>query len=239
MIQGLDCSHWQGTAIDWPQAKAAGIDFVYLKASQGIAYKDDCFDANASAARAAGILVGAYHFMTIARASDQYQWFIKCIGATRLDLPPAIDLEQYNEPGRGNVLPDGATAETMLKLLTGFQGHALPLVYTNKSFGDAIFVYPKYAAISRYPLWVANWKVLKPVLPTVWAKAVEPYCIWQDNVVSGAQFGFQGQVDHDIWGDRLPFPGGTTAGLYADITITLDGKTYQANHVEFTKCATF
>ena len=52
MIPGIDVSHYQGS-IDWAKVKAAGIRFVYVKASQGADFTDPRLFANVAGAAAA------------------------------------------------------------------------------------------------------------------------------------------------------------------------------------------
>ena len=61
--QGIDVSNWQGY-IDYSQVKQDGIDIVYIKASQGSDFKDPYFDINYDNAKANGLNVGFYHFLT-------------------------------------------------------------------------------------------------------------------------------------------------------------------------------
>ena len=61
--QGIDVSNWQGY-IDYSQVKQAGIEVVYIKASQGSDFKDPYFDINYENAKANGLKVGFYHFLT-------------------------------------------------------------------------------------------------------------------------------------------------------------------------------
>ena len=61
--QGIDVSDWQGY-IDYNQVKQDGIDIVYIKASQGSNFKDPYFDINYENAKANGLSVGFYHFLT-------------------------------------------------------------------------------------------------------------------------------------------------------------------------------
>ena len=61
--QGVDVSDWQGY-IDYGQVRASGIEVVYMKASQGSSIKDPYFDINYENAKANGLKVGFYHFLT-------------------------------------------------------------------------------------------------------------------------------------------------------------------------------
>ncbi len=61
--QGIDVSNWQGY-IDYRQVRDSGIEVVYIKASQGSNIKDAYFDINYENAKANGLKVGFYHFLT-------------------------------------------------------------------------------------------------------------------------------------------------------------------------------
>ena len=61
--QGIDVSNWQGY-IDYARVKQSGIDIVYIKASQGTTRKDPYFETNYQNAKANGLKVGLYHYVT-------------------------------------------------------------------------------------------------------------------------------------------------------------------------------
>ncbi|AUO08533.1 glycoside hydrolase family 25 protein [Paenibacillus jamilae] len=97
----MDVSRYQGK-IDWKAVKASGISFAFLKASQGKSYRDKTFIGNAQAARAVGVLVGAYHYLddsakTPEDARKEAANFVSAInsaeGIAAFDLPPVMDYE--------------------------------------------------------------------------------------------------------------------------------------------------
>lgn len=61
--RGIDVSNWQGY-IDYRQVAESGIEVVYIKSSQGSNIKDAYFDINYENAKANGLKVGFYHFLT-------------------------------------------------------------------------------------------------------------------------------------------------------------------------------
>lgn len=65
--EGIDVSDWQGY-IDYMQVRKSGIEVVYIKASQGNNIKDPYFDINYENAKANGLKVGFYHFLTATSA---------------------------------------------------------------------------------------------------------------------------------------------------------------------------
>src|SRR5256886_15585734 len=48
--------------IGWPAVAASGVRFAYVKATEGLSYTNPYFASDNSAAKAAGLLVGAYVF---------------------------------------------------------------------------------------------------------------------------------------------------------------------------------
>lgn len=62
---------------DFAQAKGDGIIGVIHKATEGVGYTDPTFLANREAARAAGLLWGAYHFGTGSDPVAQADWFLE------------------------------------------------------------------------------------------------------------------------------------------------------------------
>src|SRR5207302_823289 len=60
-VLGIDVSHYQGT-INWPAVFASGERFAFEKATEGVTYTDPKFVTNMLAGKAAGVLMGAYHF---------------------------------------------------------------------------------------------------------------------------------------------------------------------------------
>src|SRR5690349_25115520 len=59
--QGIDVSHHQGH-IKWAKLPSQGVDFAYIKATEGSDHVDKRFLINWRAADRAGIDRGAYHF---------------------------------------------------------------------------------------------------------------------------------------------------------------------------------
>ena len=60
-IHGTDVSKYQ-TSVDWPQAKANGISFAFIKATEGGDRFDEYFDEHWRRTKAAGIPRAADHF---------------------------------------------------------------------------------------------------------------------------------------------------------------------------------
>ncbi len=92
-VHGIDISKYQGT-VDWRAAKAGGVEFVYIKATEGGDRLDERFHENWRGARDAGIPHGAYHFFYWCRPGiEQARWFIKNVPQDALSLPPVLAVE--------------------------------------------------------------------------------------------------------------------------------------------------
>ena len=76
----IDLSHWQAP-VDFARAKSAGIAAVILKATQGSDWIDVAFAQRFAAANAAGLLVGAYHFLDDSPPESQVENFYRWRGA--------------------------------------------------------------------------------------------------------------------------------------------------------------
>jgi lysozyme len=92
-VHGTDASRYQ-TAIDWRTARANGVNFAFLKATEGADDVDPMFRDHWRGARAAGIRTGAYHFWYhCAPGRDQARNFIARVPRASGALPPVLDIE--------------------------------------------------------------------------------------------------------------------------------------------------
>lgn len=98
---GIDVSAHQGK-IDWCQVRGSGVEFAYLKATEGGDWIDEHFAENWRGAAAAGLRRGAYHFFTLKRpGADQADNFLRTVPSDPQALPAAVDLEfTGNSPHR-------------------------------------------------------------------------------------------------------------------------------------------
>lgn len=94
---GIDISKWQ-KGINLAQAKAAGVEFIILKAggSDNGKYKDACFDSFYLQAKALNIPIGAYYFgrdLTVADARASAEHFINLLSDKQFEYPVYYDVE--------------------------------------------------------------------------------------------------------------------------------------------------
>src|SRR5574340_704027 len=101
-IYGIDLSHNNGT-INWTKVKTNSIpiSFAYIKATQGVGYKDPANVSHANGAAQSGIKTGYYHFASLNNnldpvkdAADEAKWFDSVLKTLPpFQLLPALDIE--------------------------------------------------------------------------------------------------------------------------------------------------
>jgi lysozyme len=136
-VHGIDTSRWQG-AVDWPTARANGVNFAFLKATEGGDIVDPGFALNWDAAAQAGVARGAYHFWYHCRpAAEQARWFIRHVPRSAGALPPVLDMEWTPFSPTCTLRPSAQTlraeARIFLEALEAHYGQR-PLIYTTPDF---------------------------------------------------------------------------------------------------------
>jgi lysozyme len=136
-IHGIDVSRWQGD-IDWATARAAGVSFAYIKATEGGDVADPLFRAHWDGAGRAGVRRGAYHYFYFCRpAAEQARWFIRHVPRDATALPHVLDMEWTPYSRTCTIRPDGdkvrAEARVFLDMLEAHYGRR-PLIYTTVDF---------------------------------------------------------------------------------------------------------
>lgn len=146
-----------------------GIDFAYIKATEGSSHVDRKFADNWIGARKTELKVGAYHFFSFDSPGEtQAANFISQVPDENGILPPVIDVEYYGD--KKNNPPDAeavrAELQSMLDHLEEHYGRT-PVIYTTEEVWDA---YLK-GHFEVYPLWIRN----------VFTKSAmkEPWLFWQ------------------------------------------------------------
>ena len=136
-VRGVDLSRFQ-TSVDWEAARAAGVTFAFIKATEGGDGLDPMFETHWTAAGNAGIRRGAYLFYYHCRApEDQARWFFRHVPRTPGALPPVLDMEWTPTSPTCTIRRDPAViradARRLIALLTDHYGTA-PVLYTTVDF---------------------------------------------------------------------------------------------------------
>ncbi len=184
--QGIDVSQEQGL-IDWKAARSAGVDFAYIRASQGADKRDERFAMNWTESAAADIKRGAYHVYSLCKSGkDQATNFIALVPREAEALPHALDLE-FDEacparPPRQDLITELATFIRMAEA----HSERPMILYMTREFEDQ---YRISEAIDR-PLWLRR-AGLEP------AYGGRPWVMWQANPRRHVD-GIEGSVDWDV-----------------------------------------
>ena len=97
-VKGIDVSHHNGV-IDFRKVAADSVDFVIIKATEGVTFRDSCMRRNYEGATAAGLRVGFYHFFRFERGGvRQGRNFLGAVGDMPVQMPLVIDFESSNNP---------------------------------------------------------------------------------------------------------------------------------------------
>lgn len=155
-ITGVDISSWQhgdNRAIDWRAVKDAGHAFAMIKATQGDTYTNPWLLEDIAQARAAGLLVGTYHFYEAGTdAALQAQRFLLVTQGLEFELGVWIDWE----PGP---LADYAAQIGYNALLEAISEVRHPVgLYCDKSW-RATFA---RLNLTVHRCWLADWAASDP-----------------------------------------------------------------------------
>ena len=136
-VHGIDLSRFQ-TSVDWNTARANGVNFAFIKATEGGDRVDPMFQDHWRGAARAGVSRGAYHFFYhCGPAIDQARWFIANVPRTPGALPPVLDLEWTPTSPTCRIRRDGAVIRAEAKIfLDALQAHygQRPIIYTTIDF---------------------------------------------------------------------------------------------------------
>jgi lysozyme len=154
-IHGTDVSKWNGP-IDWAQVRKSGIQFAFIKSTEGTDRLDSAFDTNVRGAKTNGIAVAPYHFYYFcAPAQAQARWFIANVPKSAVQMPPVLDAE-WNDasptcktrPSPSNVV---AELQTFLTIIERHYGKR-PIIYTSVDFhADNL-----RGQLNGYPFWLRS-----------------------------------------------------------------------------------
>ena len=161
---GIDLSSFQ-PSFDWAAEKGR-ISFAFIKATEGMTIRDPTFAANWRAAKAIGIVRGAYHFAHPKNgAANDSRAFLDTVDAHGLQAGDllALDLETTDGLSPQRVAEYARNWCADVHHATGLT----PIVYTFLDFADQ----GNCAGLGHYPLWIAEPSAPpgRPVVPRPWS----------------------------------------------------------------------
>lgn len=167
----FDLSHYQSLPTTtysadqalFEKARAGGWIMMMHKLTQGAAFQDPVAVGRLKYASAAGLLVGAYHFMDPSHVGYQLANFMHMVGQVKQIIAPAkLMLCVDNEPDPASEASDVLAEEFAIGVFAATG--TWPLVYGNRyNFWSAKTV----GVMAGCPLWLAEYGT-KPVCPPGW-----------------------------------------------------------------------
>lgn len=188
---GIDVSYYQDT-IDWPRVRRAGIQFAFIRLSDGAQLRDAKFATNWAEAGRAGVVRGAYQFFRPDQSVlAQADLMIAALqNGDPGDLPPVIDIEVDGGLDPAIV---AARAQQWIERVRDKLG-VEPIVYTGSDLWRSGGAEP----LGPQPLWIAHYTQNCPTLPPPWTR----WRFWQ-HTDRGAVPGIEGPVDLDLFAGEL------------------------------------
>jgi len=182
---GIDVSVWQGPNVDFNKVKAAGKNFVILRAGIGTS-TDKYFESNYKKAKAAGMNVGVYWYakaMTEKESKNEAQHCLNAISGKKLEYPVYYDIEQKEILAKGRSFCSAIATNfcSFMESNKKFCG-----IYASKSYFDSYF---NDKVKKDYSIWVAQYNSR--------CTYTGSYGMWQKSS-SGSVNGISGNVDLDI-----------------------------------------
>lgn len=202
-LNGIDISNWQ-KGIDLSKVPA---DFVIIKASEGVGWIDPQLAEFVAAARAAGMVVGFYHFARPSQANSwqaELEWFLSCI-KPHLQIGDGVYLDwEADDVYRTDWAREFNAG---LRAATG----ARPPIYLNNNAINRTdwtdtqkAIYNWDAVESDFPLWLSypdatapkeGYRPAKPKFPVGWLAG---FIMWQ-YTFTGRLPGYAGDLDLNVF----------------------------------------
>lgn len=187
--EGIDVSNWQGY-INYNSVKSSGINIVYIKSSQGANIKDEYFDINYENAKANGVKVGFYHYLTarsIEEAENEATFFASVISGKTPDCKLAMDFESFGDLSVEEINNISLAFLETVKRLTNKEVVIYSDLYNSQNtFSEEL--------AQNYGLWLAYYGNDLSYLETRWQNYVGLQYTDRGNVS-----GVSGGVDRDIY----------------------------------------
>lgn len=201
--RGIDISEFQGE-IDFEEVRRSGIEAVYIRVGAG-EYTDEYFAENYERAKAAGLKIGFYHYVTARSVEEgrrQARFFASLAAGREPDMRLAMDFEYF---GSLSVSQINAISEAYLDELTALTKREA-VIYSDLSNARNIF---SRALAEKYPLWAAQYGADEPSANGKWREWVG-----FQYTDEGRIGGIYGNVDRNIF----------TEGIFLSDSWRIDGE---------------
>lgn len=194
--KGIDISHYQGVISPelWNDIISLGIEFVYLKSTEGTSTIDQLSLINSNSAKQKGLKIGFYHFgrpsgsgnSAIADGElEAYTAFNNLKYLPNPDLPFMLDLEVNALTQQDYLL----WINSFINKFVGLNNNNDLIIYSRENFLDANL--PPDHGLGQYKLWLSrynnDYKVASNNIPQGW----DDWIIWQftsTGLINGKNF---------------------------------------------------
>jgi lysozyme len=215
-IFGIDISHYSSSDIRYDVLRLQRVGFVYVKATQGVGYKDAKFSLFwkklGELMPPNQVVRGAYHFLSSSDPGrDQADAFIDYLslpangGLKAGDLPLVLDLEwdrtsanpdRWVGKGKTYIIDNALACLNRIKERTG----RTPVLYTAKSwFSGQTVPLADYDKFKDFPLWVADYNPRRKLEESpVFPGSAKPL-LWQFTDRALMTTGYNGGLDASIF----------------------------------------
>ncbi len=191
-VHGIDAARFQ-TSIDWDTARRNGVNFAFIKATEGGDLLDVEFKNHWRGAGRAGVARGAYHFYYFCTTPEvQAKWFIRNVPKGNM-LPPVLDME-WNpfSPTCATVRPPAREVQDQmrrwLRLVEAHYGQR-PIIYTTPRF----YKENNLSRFRGYEFWLRS-----TAKTPAEAYPGERWTFWQYSS-TGIIEGIEGEVDLNVF----------------------------------------
>ena len=167
---GIDVSHHQGR-INWSRVAKAGIQYTWIKATEGVTFRDKNLERNTKGALDAGLQVGWYHYAYPSIKGDDWAYddgyaegnkfgeTIEGLSDVALDLPErylpfALDYEDDRFKSTATPLQCSDWVTGWLDGLEQYVASEHTCIYTNLNIGSTLSLLP---VSYRSRLWQAHY----------------------------------------------------------------------------------
>ena len=155
-VCGIDVSSYQND-IDFDAVARQGIDFVFIKATEGSKHSDRYFAQNLENANKAGLRTSAYHFFSFDSAPrTQVANFVNFVPIDGISMPPVIDFEfygQYYDENLPNIEDARRSLSQMSYILEQHYG-VQPIIYCDEKMYETFLAGQEEFADN--PIWIRN-----------------------------------------------------------------------------------
>lgn len=186
-VRGIDVSYFQ-ESIAWRRVRQAGVQFAFIRVSDGTTVADPRFADNWAGARRVGVLRGAYqYFRPEESAIAQADLLIAAVRRDPGELPPVIDVETDGGKSPAQL---AAKVRAWVERVRA-QLRVEPIVYTGPEFWRER---AGGADLASQPLWLAHYTPGCPLVPAPWTR----WTFWQ-HTDRGTVPGIAGPVDLNVF----------------------------------------